>query len=560
MEKDFKDLYEYFMENKLITKQQLEVALAEQVKTKKSFIRVLVDLNILTADQVANFLASKLGIPFIKLGSAEIDIAAIATLTPDKARQYLVLPFKFDNGRLCVAMVDPTNIVVIDDIRSISGYEVVPYLATKESILAAIQSYYRFDSEAKQVVDSAAIGIEGEEEPKIEDIREAVGQAPIVKLVNMLVTQAVNDRASDIHVEPHEKDVRIRFRIDGVLHEVMRPPKRIQAGLISRLKIISEMNIAERRIPQDGRASFIISGKKIDIRVASLPTIWGEKIVLRILEKGSIIQKLDELGFESDVLARYESSYMKPYGTILVTGPTGSGKSTTLYATLNILNRTDKNIITVEDPVEYQLPGINQIQTNVKAGLTFARGLRSILRSDPDIVMIGEIRDLETAKISIESALTGHLVLSTIHTNDAPSATTRLIDMGVEPFLVSSAVDCVLAQRLIRKLCTKCKQSYKPTEESLKVNGFPPEMIADYTFYRAVGCGECNSTGYRGRFALFEVMLVTEEIRRLIVERRTSDDIKRLAIEQGMITLRNDGLRKVINGITSIEEVIRVVV
>ncbi|MCL5986977.1 MAG: Flp pilus assembly complex ATPase component TadA [Actinobacteria bacterium] len=560
MEEDFKDLYEYFLKNKLITKQQLEIALTEQRKTKKSFIRVLVDLNILAADQVANFLASKLGVPFIKLSTAKIDIAAIATLPPDKARQYSVFPFKFDNSRLCIAMVDPTNIVVIDDIRSISGYEIVPYLATKESILAAIQSYYRFDSEAKQVVESAAIGIEGEDELKIEDIREAVDQAPIVKLVNMLVTQAVSDRASDIHVEPHEKDVRIRFRIDGVLHEVMRPPKRIQAGLISRLKIISEMNIAERRIPQDGRASFIISGKKIDIRVASLPTIWGEKIVLRILEKGSIIQQLNELGFESDVLVRYESSYMKPYGTILVTGPTGSGKSTTLYATLNILNNADKNIITVEDPVEYQLPGINQIQTNVKAGLTFASGLRSILRSDPDIVMIGEIRDLETAKIAIESALTGHLVLSTIHTNDAPSATTRLIDMGVEPFLVSSAIDCVLAQRLVRKLCPKCKRSYNPTEESLKANRFPPEMISNYTFYGAVGCGECNDTGYRGRLALFEVMPITEEVRRLIVERRTSDDIKRIAIEQGMITLRNDGLRKVINGITSIEEVMRVVV
>jgi len=560
MEQDFKDLYEYFLENKLVTKQQLEIALAEQEKTRKSFIRVLVDLNILTTDQVATFIADKLGVPFIKLSTAKIDLAATAALPPEKARQYSVLPFKFDNGKLNVAMVDPTNIIVIDDIRSISGYEVVPYMATKESILAAIQSCYRFDSEAKEVVDSVAYEADSEEELKIEDIREAVDQAPIVKLVNMIVTQAVNDRASDIHVEPHEKDIRIRYRIDGVLHEVMRPPKRIQPGLISRLKIISEMNIAERRIPQDGRASFIISGKKIDIRVASLPTIWGEKIVLRILEKGSIIQKLDELGFEPDVLARYESSYKKPYGTILVTGPTGSGKSTTLYATLNILNKTDKNIITVEDPVEYQLPGINQIQTNVKAGLTFASGLRSILRSDPDIVMIGEIRDLETAKISIESALTGHLVLSTIHTNDAPSAATRLIDMGVEPFLVSSAIDCVLAQRLVRKLCVKCKKAYKPTKESLVANKFPPEMISDYTFYRAVGCGECNSTGYRGRHALFEVMLISEDIRRLIVERRTSDDIKRLAIQEGMITLRNDGFRKVISGITSVEEVMRVVI
>jgi type IV pilus assembly protein PilB len=371
----------------------------------------------------------------------------------------------------------------------------------------------------------------------------------------------VNDRASDIHIEPGEKTLRVRYRIDGVLHEVMNPPKSVQAGMTSRLKIMADINIAERRIPQDGRIGLKVQNKAIDIRVATLPTVYGEKIVMRLLDKSSVMLQLSDLGFLPQNFQRYQESYKKPYGMILVTGPTGSGKSTTLYATLNILNQPHVNIITVEDPVEYRLPGVNQVQTNPKAGLTFASALRSILRSDPDIVLIGEIRDRETAQIAVEAALTGHLVLSTLHTNDAPSALTRLIEMGIEPFLVASSLDCVLAQRLARKLCSKCKESYVPTEEELvaaKFNFDPEEELP--TLFRAVGCTSCGKTGYKGRLAVHEVMTITEDIERLAAERSSAEEIGKVARSQGMLVLREDGMAKVRQGVTSIEEVLRVVV
>jgi len=380
-------------------------------------------------------------------------------------------------------------------------------------------------------------------------------------LVNLLITRAVAERASDIHIEPQERDVRIRNRIDGVLHEVMRSPKSIQSGVISRLKIMADINIAERRVPQDGRVGLVVGGKAIDLRVATLPTVYGEKVVIRILDKSSVLLNLQDLGFADENFTRFESSFKKPYGMLLVTGPTGSGKSTTLYATLNILNKSDRNIITVEDPVEYRLAGVNQIQINQRAGLTFASALRSILRSDPDIVLIGEIRDRETAQISVEAALTGHLVLSTLHTNDAPSAITRLIEMGIEPFLVSSAVDCVLAQRLVRVLCDRCKEPYLPTEEALIEAHIPIPEDGDLPkLYRAVGCQNCSKTGYRGRMAVHEVMLKTEEIERLTAERRSAEEIARSARAAGMTTLRDDGVRKVLEGKTSIEEIMRVIV
>jgi type IV pilus assembly protein PilB len=402
---------------------------------------------------------------------------------------------------------------------------------------------------------------ESDVESDLANVTELVEDAPIVKFVNMLVTQAVGDRASDIHVEPAEHDLRIRFRIDGVLHEVMRSPRSIQAGVISRLKVMADINIAERRIPQDGRLSVAANGRKIDLRVATLPTVWGEKVVMRILDNSTASLELYDLGFSQANYDRYSLSFTKPYGMILVTGPTGSGKSTTLYATLNIVNRPEVNIITVEDPVEYRLAGINQVQANPKAGLTFAAALRSILRSDPDIVLIGEIRDQETAHIAVEAALTGHLVLSTLHTNDAPSAVTRLTEMGIEPFLVGSAVDCVLAQRLARMLCEKCKEAYEPTEEQLTALRFPdwePGKPAPM-LYKAVGCANCSKTGYKGRLALHEVMAVTEEIERLTVERASAATIGNVAVDQGMQLLRHDGLRKVAQGITSIEEIFRVV-
>jgi type IV pilus assembly protein PilB len=379
--------------------------------------------------------------------------------------------------------------------------------------------------------------------------------------VNLLVSQAIQDRASDIHIEPTEKDLRVRFRIDGVLHEAMRSPKNIQSGVISRLKIMSDINIAERRIPQDGRMSVASNGGKIDLRVATLPTVWGEKVVMRILDNSTAMLSLSDLGFSEPNYERYSKSFTKPYGMLLVTGPTGSGKSTTLYSTLNIVSTPDKNVITVEDPVEYRIAGINQVQTNVKAGLTFASALRSILRSDPDIVLIGEVRDHETAQIAIEAALTGHLVLSTLHTNDAPSAVSRLIEMGIEPFLVSSALDCVLAQRLARRLCSKCKEPYTPTPQALRTARYPwNDGDPLPTLYRAAGCSNCSKTGYRGRLALHEVMVVSEAIERLAVERASAEAIARVAHEEGMLGLREDGLEKVAAGVTSLEEIFRVVV
>jgi type IV pilus assembly protein PilB len=380
-----------------------------------------------------------------------------------------------------------------------------------------------------------------------------------VRFVNLLISQAITDRASDIHIEPTETDRRVRYRLDGVLHVAHRTPTSRQSGVISRLKIMADINIAERRVPQDGRLSVSHQGRKIDLRVATLPTVWGEKIVARILDNTTASLSLNELGFSDSNFARYQAAYQKPYGMILVTGPTGSGKSTTLYATLNILNRPEVNIITVEDPVEYRLAGVNQVQTNPKAGLTFAKALRSILRADPDVILIGEIRDHETAQIAVESALTGHLVLTTLHTNDAPSAIGRLTEMGIEPFLVGSALDTILAQRLCRMLCSSCKEPYTPTMTELADIRFPvedgPPML-----YRPVGCTHCARTGYRGRMALHEVMGVNEEIERLAVARATSDEIARVAVADGMTSLRDDGWLKVRRGLTSIEEVLRVVV
>jgi type IV pilus assembly protein PilB len=476
------------------------------------------------------------------------------------ARRYQAIPVAFEDGRLLVAMADPSNVFAVDDIRAMTGSEVKPVVSTATQIIEAIDQLYRMDGDVDAVVQAAAD--EQAEDTELGNISEVVEDAPIVKFVNMLITQATQDRASDIHVEPTEHDLRIRFRIDGVLHEVMRSPRSIQAGVISRLKVMADINIAERRIPQDGRISMKVQGRGIDLRVATLPTVFGEKIVMRILDKGQALLRLEELGFLPETLARFENCYRKPYGAILVTGPTGSGKSTTLYAALNQVNEPDRNIITVEDPVEYRLPGINQVQVHNKAGLTFASALRSILRSDPDIVLVGEIRDRETAIIAIEAALTGHLVLSTLHTNDAASTPLRLVEMGVEPFLVTSALDCIVAQRLARKLCEKCKEEYEPTEAELMAAGWPLHELDEGEWpklFKAMGCPACGRTGYRGRFALHEVMPITEEIERLIIEARSTEDLEKTAVMQGMLRLRDDGLRKVGMGMTSLEEIFRVV-
>jgi type IV pilus assembly protein PilB len=556
-------LDELLLARGLIGESQLEEARVQAEQRGLSLGRVLIRQGLVSEAALMSILAEQLGLEFIDLGEESIDQSAVTLVPEATARRHNCIPVGLDeDGRLVVAMADPANVVAVDDIRALTQRDVRTVVATKGDVVAAIARHYRLDTAAESLAEEAAADVTGDDQD-LEDAIAAAGaeDAPIIKLVNLLITQAVNDRASDIHIEPGEKSLMVRYRIDGVLHEVMKPPKSVQAGITSRLKIMAEINIAERRIPQDGRIGLVVQGKQIDIRVATLPTVNGEKIVMRLLDKSSVLLQLQDLGFLPENFSRFQTSFKKPYGQILVTGPTGSGKSTTLYATLNILNQPEVNIITVEDPVEYRLPGVNQVQTNPKAGLTFASALRSILRSDPDIVLIGEIRDRETAQIATEAALTGHLVLSTLHTNDAPSALTRLVEMGIEPFLVASALDSVLAQRLARKLCPRCKEEYKPTVEELKHAKFPFDESGELpTLFKPAGCTACGHTGYKGRMAIHEVMTITEEIERLVAENASSEEMGRVARSQGMKTLRDDGMAKVLTGSTSIEEILRVVV
>lgn len=551
------------VQSNLISEEQLDEALAERDDSGKSLARVLIDMGILTESQLTSVLAEKIGIPYVDLGSYHIDTGAANIIDIDMAKRYLALPIDYADGKLVVAMADPTNVFALDDIRIMSGTEIIPVVSAKADIISAIDRHMlntvEMDEEFGEV--EYLEEEEGEEEEGEEDLREAGEEAPIVKFVNLIISQAVNDGASDVHIEPGEKDVRIRYRVDGVLHEIRRSPRKIHPGLVSRIKILSNMNITERRVPQDGRFTMSVAGRDIDIRVASLPTVYGEKVVLRVLDRSSILMSLTDLGLEPEPLKAFNESFHKPYGTVIVTGPTGSGKTTTMYAALSELNRREVNTITVEDPVEYQMAGLNQVQVNTKVGLTFAASLRSILRCDPDIVMIGEIRDPESAKMAIESALTGHMVLCTLHTNDAPSAMTRMSEMGVEPFLIASAVDAVASQRLARRLCVHCRQEATYESEYLKKIGLPVDGKKKVTLYKAKsgGCPFCSRTGFRGRIGLYEVIRMDEDIEKLIVGMASARDIGNLAREKGMSTLRQDGFKKVRNGITSIEEVLRVV-
>jgi type IV pilus assembly protein PilB len=552
-----KQLGQILLEQGLLEQDQLDRALDEHRNTPKSLGRVLIDLGYIRERDLVRALAEQVGLEFVDLTEYRID-PGIATLIPEPiCRRYRALAIGERDGKLLVAMSDPANVYALDDIRTITGRDVQPVVATANDVEQAIAKFSGAGDQVEALASEAVEALQREED--LSDVEAAVEDAPIVKLVQAIMNQAVTDRASDVHIEPTEKDVRVRFRVDGVLHEVMHSPKSIQGGLISRLKVMADLNIAEKRVPQDGRVSIRVGAKQLDLRLATLPTVFGEKIVIRILDKSNALLKLSDLGFQQHAYERYEEAFRKPYGAILVTGPTGSGKSTTLYATLNIVNSVDKHIVTVEDPVEYRLPGVNQIQVNPKAGLTFASALRSILRADPDIILIGEIRDRETAMIAVESALTGHLVLSSLHTNDAPSAISRLTEMEVETFLVASAVDVVVAQRLARLLCEKCREPHVANPEELREAGFDISKHAEGQFFRAVGCTGCSNTGYRGRFGLYEVMPMTEEIERLTVERASSTAIRAVAIEQGMRTLRDDGLEKAAAGLTSIEEIARVV-
>ncbi len=543
---------------RIVDDQALSQAREEAESSGESLLNVLVRHRAVTRKEAVAATVAAAGLDFIEVLDVTVDPEVASLLTGDQARRYNALPVRLEGNTLLI-ITDPANaseFQIREDLQAITRHPLRIACSLKEEVAQRINQVYRSDTELGQLVEDV---LEDENVVDIEAPVASASDAPLVKYVNILLSQAISDGASDIHVEPHEDYIRVRYRIDGVLKEMQPAPKELQSALISRLKIMSDMDIAERRIPQDGRLSVRTEGKTVDLRVACLPTVWGEKIVMRILDNSAAAMALSQLGFSDYNLSAWRSAYEKPYGMVIVSGPTGSGKSTTLYATLNAIARPEVNIVTVEDPVEYRIPGINQVQMNTKAGLTFASALRSILRGDPDVILIGEIRDGETAKIAIESALTGHLVLTTLHTNDAPGVVTRLTEMGVEPFLVTSALECATGQRLARRLCMHCRQAVQPTVSELAAVGFEyPEGI-EATFYEAKGCTRCAFTGFRGRIGLHEVMLMSDEIARLATERASTDAVREAAIEQGMRTLRQDGWLKVAQGLTSINEVLRVV-
>jgi type IV pilus assembly protein PilB len=558
-------LAEVLVESGQVTPEEMEAALREQAATGRPLGEILSELGLVSDEDLIRAMAAEVGMEFVDLNEWTLDAQAVALLPEAMARRHQVLPIGFRNGVPIVALANPSDVFALDDLRTLLGRDFHTVVSSPRQVSEYISRMYRRDEETAAAARSAvsqqqAAGDQGLVE--LTDLHAVVEDAPIVKYVNLILRQALQERASDVHIEPAADDLRIRFRIDGVLHDITRSPKAIHAGVTTRLKVMASLDIAEHRIPQDGRISLSAGQRQVDLRVATLPTVHGEKVVMRILDKSNAMLDLGDLGFLPTVQKRYEGSFRKPYGTILVTGPTGSGKSTTLYATLNALNSPERNLITVEDPVEYQLPGVNQVQVNPKAGLTFASTLRSILRSDPDIILVGEVRDRETATIAIEAALTGHLVLSSLHTNDAAGTPMRLVEMGVEPFLVGSSLDCVVAQRLARQLCDNCNEEYEPTAEDLEAFGWSDDDTPANSkprFRRAVGCQACSRTGYRGRIAVHELLLITEEIERAIIHGSSVDELHKLGLEQGMIPLRHDGLRKAALGLTSLEEVLRVV-
>jgi len=540
----------------LVARRQVEEAIETSRGTGTMPERVLLDSGALTQDGLTRALAERYGLDHLDLGVFSVDMTAANLVSISAAKRYQAVPVAFTDKRtLLVAMADPSNVLAVDDIAIMTGYEVRVAVAPPEDIVALISRLDRLED----VVSEQDGQIEEVEEggAEVVDLRETADDAPVVKLVNQIVAQAVEQGASDIHLAPDGRELRVRFRVDGVLQDITTVSRRMAPGAISRVKIMAEMNIAERRLPQDGRVGLTVDGRHIDLRVVTLPSVHGEAIVMRVLDKDSVVTTLDKLGFSDADRHRFEHACHETHGAVLVTGPTGSGKSTTLYAALQMLNTPEKNIITVEDPVEYEMEGLTQLQVAAKHGLTFAAGLRSMVRADPDVIMVGEIRDAETARIAVESALTGHLVLSTLHTNDAPSAITRLIEMGIEPFLVASALDCVVAQRLARRLCPNCKRRTIVPAEVLRENGY--KALVDLEAYEPVGCRRCAGSGYRGRLGLYEVMSVSAEVRTLALERRPAEEMREVAVRQGMRRLRDDGLEKVKQGRTSIAEIARVI-
>ena len=567
-----KKLGDLLVEAGLITREQLQEALEVQKQDNERLGTILVKLGYLTEEEITSFLSKQYGIPAVNLEHFEISEDVIKRIPSDIARKYMLIPITRTGSTLTVAMADPTNIYALDDIKFLTGLNVEPVVASELSIKKAIDKYYGSETqiELRKVVedlegdfgeDADLEVVEDEEEIDLESLVASVEEAPVVKFVNMMLMDAVKKGASDIHVEPYEKYYRVRFRIDGVLHEVMKPPLSMKDAITSRIKIMSKLDIAEKRLPQDGRIKLKmkIEGqrKELDFRVSVLPTLFGEKIVMRILDPEKLMLDMTKLGFEQESLDKFIDAIKKPYGMVLVTGPTGSGKTNTLYSAMSQLNTPDTNIMTAEDPVEFNLPGINQVNVRDEIGLTFAAALRSFLRQDPNIILVGEIRDFETAEIAIKAALTGHLVLSTLHTNDAPSTISRLMNMGIEPFLVATSVNLICAQRLVRRVCKNCKEEVKVPKKTLLDIGFREEELKGLKVYKGKGCDVCNGTGYKGRVGLYEVMEVTDTIKDLILSGATALDLREQAIKEGMITLRRSGLIKIKDGITSIEEVLR---
>jgi type IV pilus assembly protein PilB len=535
----------------------LEKAAGEAQRTGRSIRAVLINDHVVTELQLTEASADAYGINSVDLVGYQLDPAAVAKIPLSLVLRHRVLGLSLTGTEIVVGITDPADVLALDDVRAATGLTVRPVVVARSELRKIIDRLRREDNDLGDLAES----LRNEPAPVASNLTTLADDAPIVRYVNSLLEQAIVNRASDLHLEPTENDMRVRYRIDGVLHEVDTVPKHVQAALISRLKIMSNVDITERRVPQNGRITVMVNQRQVDLRTATLPTVWGEKVVLRVLDTGGIDLKLNSLGFTSANYDRFSASFRKPHGMVLVTGPTGSGKSTTLYATLAEISKPTINIITVEDPVEYRLPGVNQVQVDQKAGLTFAAVLPAILRSDPDVVLIGEIRDRDTAQLAVEAALTGHLVLSTLHTNDAPSALTRLTEMGIEPFLVGSSVDSVLAQRLARRLCDWCKREYAPSEAELVAARWPVEQLGTPgSLWKPVGCRNCSNTGYRGRLALHEVMPMSEELEELTIRRSSAHELQRVALADGMRDLRSDGLAKAAEGQTSVPEVLRVAI
>ncbi|MNB83794.1 Type II secretion system protein E [compost metagenome] len=544
-----KRLGDLLVENGIISQEQLQEALVEQRKTKRKLGDLLISQGYITEQQLIEVLEFQLGIPHVSLFKYQIDPAITQIIPESLAKRYQVLPFMKEGGKLMVAMADPLDYFAIEDLRMSTGFRIEPAISTRDELQRAIARHYGMRDSMNQML------VELPTQEEIEETEITDEDSPIVRLVNQMIQQAVQLRASDIHVDPGENNLAIRYRIDGTLRTERLIPKQMQGFITARLKIMARLNIAERRLPQDGRIKMQFDYRMVDIRVSSLPTMHGEKIVLRLLDLSTGVKSVDTLGFSENNAAAFKEMIGRPYGILLITGPTGSGKTTTLYSALNHLNEESVNIITVEDPVEYQLEGINQVHVNPAIGLTFAAGLRSILRQDPNIVMVGEIRDTETAEIAVRASLTGHLVLSTLHTNDAVSSITRLRDMGVEPYLIASSLIGVVAQRLVRKICTDCRETYTPsTQESIMLEryGLRTEVL-----HRGRGCGSCNSTGYRGRFAIHEVLKIDDRLRQMVADSASVEELRTAARERGLVQLMEDGLLKVSQGLTTLQEVLR---